>query len=85
LATPQGEETLRTLHTTQRKCGASWVNLLNRDSLNKEFPWLNLEGLSMGSYSSINEGYFDPWSLLKAMRNKVLAQPKIYNYIHIST
>lgn len=32
------------------------------------FPWLNTDGVALGSFGSRNEGYFDPWALLQAMR-----------------
>lgn len=58
-------------HAVQRQCGVDWVDLYAPLNLKSKFPWLNIEGLGMGSFSSANEGYFDPWSFVKAMKNKV--------------
>ena len=30
-----------------------------------------MDGIEMGSFSSKNEGYFDPWSFVMAMKSKV--------------
>ena len=65
--------------TVQHKCGANWISLLEPDSLESKFPWLNVDGLSVGSYSSSNEGYFDPWEFVHAMKRKVLYRRELLN------
>ena len=39
--------------------------------LQRKFPWLNLDGIALGSYGYENEGWFDPWALMSALRLKV--------------
>ena len=55
----------------QKECGATWIDLMTPDQLQQKFPWINTSGISLGSYGTEREGYFDPWSLLSAMKNKV--------------
>jgi FAD-dependent oxidoreductase domain-containing protein 1 len=43
---------------------------LTPEQLKAKFPWLNLDGIALGSFGESNEGYFDPWSLLCAMKAK---------------
>ena len=61
-------------HRQQQACGATWIDLLPESSLSNMFPWLALQNsdhnVSMGSYGSKNEGYFDPWAMLQAMKKK---------------
>lgn len=60
-------------HAMQKECGADWMALLNAQELEKKFPWLNCDGISVGSYGTKNEGYFDPWSLVSAMKAKAIS------------
>ena len=48
----------------------SWIQLLERNHLSTLFPWLNAQDILSGSFGTKNEGYFDPWSLLQALRTK---------------
>ena len=48
LASEQGEEVLRENHALQRSLGAE-VELLDPSELSLKFPWLNLEGIKLGS------------------------------------
>lgn len=48
----------------------SWIQLLERNHLSVLFPWLNAQDILSGSFGTKNEGYFDPWSLLQALRTK---------------
>ena len=52
-----------------RECGAK-VELLTAKQLKRKFPWLNTDGIALGSYGYENEGWFDPWSLLTGLRLK---------------
>ena len=74
LTTDKGEAVLRQSHTHQHECGANWIELLNKSQMNRQFPWLQLENdeheVTLGSFGHKNEGYFDPWSLLQAMKAK---------------
>lgn len=38
-----------------------------------KFPWLNIEGIELGSFGRENEGYFDPWAYVLALKKKVSA------------
>jgi hypothetical protein len=41
--------------------------------LAEKFPWLNIEGIELGSFGRENEGYFDPWAYVLALKKKVSA------------
>jgi len=69
LASEEGAETMQENHQTQISCGAK-VELMTAKRLKRRFPWLNTEGVALGSYGYENEGWFDPWSLLSALRLK---------------
>nr|XP_033775006.1 FAD-dependent oxidoreductase domain-containing protein 1 [Geotrypetes seraphini] len=56
----------------QRSNGAE-VALLGPQQLKKKFPWINTEGVALASYGLENEGWFDPWLLLNAFRQKALS------------
>ncbi|XP_069080612.1 FAD-dependent oxidoreductase domain-containing protein 1 isoform X2 [Pleurodeles waltl] len=56
----------------QRSEGAK-VALLHPEELKKKFPWINSEGIVLASYGLENEGWFDPWTLLNAFRQKALS------------
>ena len=44
----------------------------------QKFPWLNIEGIELGSFSRKNEGYFDPWSFVSALKRKVRRSSVLY-------
>lgn len=44
------------------------MELLSPEQLVKEFPYVNPEGLAAASIGRKNEGSFDPWALLNAMK-----------------
>ena len=46
------------------------MELLSPSKLGRRFPWLNTEGLALASYGYENEGWFDPWALLTALKIK---------------
>ena len=52
-----------------RECGAK-VELLTAKQLKRKFPWLNTDGIALGSYGYENEGWFDPWALLTGLKMK---------------
>ncbi|CAK9027851.1 FAD-dependent oxidoreductase domain-containing protein 1 [Durusdinium trenchii] len=74
LATPEGEAALRENHAVQQGCGASWIRLMDPKELRTRFPWLCTDGVALGSFGERNEGYFDPWALLQAMRKAAMAR-----------
>jgi FAD-dependent oxidoreductase domain-containing protein 1 len=60
-------------HTIQRQCGVDWMDLLDSTELKAKFPWLNTEGIEIGSTSRKNEGYFDPWAFVKTMKQRAMS------------
>ena len=71
LASEDGVETMEENHNMQIQCGAK-VELMTPRRLQRKFPWLNLDGIALGSYGYENEGWFDPWALLSALRLKAI-------------
>ena len=69
LASADGRATLEANVATQNGLGAK-TRLLQIDELSTRFPWLNTDGLAMGSLGHINEGWIDPYALLQAFRKK---------------
>ncbi|CAL1169406.1 unnamed protein product [Cladocopium goreaui] len=74
LATPEGEAVLRENNAVQHAAGASWIRLMDPGELNTRFSWLCTDGVALGSFGESNEGYFDPWALLQAMRKAAMAR-----------
>lgn len=56
-------------HDTQIRCGAK-VALLGPAQLAHRYPWLNLDGIALGSYGLENKGWYDTWKLLYALKAK---------------
>jgi FAD-dependent oxidoreductase domain-containing protein 1 len=65
---------MRRSHETQQSCGVSWMELMEVERLKQKFPWLNTDNIELGSFGHENEGYFDPWSLLMALKGKAISQ-----------
>ncbi len=49
--------------------GAS-IAILQPDELAIRFPWLNLDGVGLGTLGTTNEGWFDAWALLQLARRE---------------
>lgn len=87
LATEEGAEIMEENHKVQIECGAK-VELLSAKRLKYKFPWLNTDGIALGSYGYENEGWFDPWSLLSALKIKnmdlgvTFIHGEVYNMAH---
>ncbi len=77
LAASGQDALLRRAHDIQRANDAD-VSLLDPDALKQSFPWLNLEGLSLGSLGNTGEGWFDGYSLLTAFARKARVQGAKY-------
>jgi hypothetical protein len=60
----------------QTRLGAR-VELLTPTQLSARFPWINPEGVALGALGLENEGSFDPYLLLGALRKKVLHSLKL--------
>jgi len=73
LAGPQGEATLRTNHAMQLAEGAE-VAFLEPGQIATRFPWLNPAGLSCATLGLHHEGWFDAYSLLRAVRGDAIAR-----------
>jgi len=69
LATESGTDVLRENHTLQTELGAD-ILLLSPDRLHERFPWLNMDGLALGSWGRTGEGWFDGYGLMQAYRRK---------------
>ncbi len=69
LATPAGLGTLTENHALQTKLGAD-ISLLDKEGLQKTFPWLNTEDLVAGAYGLTGEGWFDGYGLVQALKKK---------------
>lgn len=69
LATDAGADLLREVNDLQRAAGADII-LMDRDALNKRFPQLALDDVSIGSWGRTGEGWYDGWGLLQAFRKK---------------
>lgn len=65
----RGRAVLERNHATQRGCGAR-VALLEPEALGARFPWLNLDGLTLGSHGEAGEGWFDSSALMQGFRKK---------------
>ena len=68
-----GKAALQRNHATQRECGVYWMELLTAEELSARFPWLNTADVTLGSLGTANEGWFDPWALLRGLRRKASA------------
>lgn len=69
LGTPEMETSMRRIHDIQMQEGAP-VSLMDAAGLADKFPWLALDGITLGSYGTANEGWIDPFALLQAFRRK---------------
>lgn len=69
LASEAGAESLVKSSKLQNSLGAKNV-VLTAEKLKKKFPWLNTDGIAAGCLGLEKEGWFDPWSLLCAFKNK---------------
>lgn len=52
----------------QRAQGAS-IDVLAPQDLAARFPWLNCDGIALGTFGAKNEGWFDAWALLTLVRD----------------
>ena len=69
LASMNGADQLLENHELQTEMGA-YVDVLNTDQMKKKFPWLSTDGIVLGAHGVQNEGWFDPWALLIALKGK---------------
>lgn len=69
LATEASAETLVQNSKLQNSLGAK-NTVLTAEKLKRTFPWINTDGIAAGCLGLEKEGWFDPWSLLCALKNK---------------
>ncbi|NXD73667.1 FXRD1 protein, partial [Eolophus roseicapillus] len=72
LASQQDADGLEAAVKVQREEGVQ-VTLLSPTQLKTKFPWIDTEGVAVASYGLEDEGWFDPWTLLTALRRKAMA------------
>jgi FAD-dependent oxidoreductase domain-containing protein 1 len=57
----------------QVSMGADTV-LLSKSELQKQFPWIQLEGIAAASFGRTYEGWFDPYQFMNLIRKAAIAQ-----------
>ncbi|KAM5132653.1 FAD-dependent oxidoreductase domain-containing protein 1 [Mantella aurantiaca] len=72
LSSEKGAEILEENYKIQREQGAK-VILFSPEQLKKKFPWINTQDVALASYGLENEGWFDPWTYLNALRRKAIS------------
>jgi FAD-dependent oxidoreductase domain-containing protein 1 len=77
LASEAGEPVLRENHVAQIAEGAN-ILLLERAALADRFPFLDLDGVALGSLGVTGEGWFDGYALMQAFRRKARAHGVSY-------
>jgi FAD-dependent oxidoreductase domain-containing protein 1 len=71
LASAEGRAVLEANHRIQTETGyGANILLLDPAQLKERFPWLNTDGLVLGSLGVKDEGWFDGYALLQAFRRK---------------
>lgn len=70
--TPQFADALRAAHAVQVAAGAG-TRLLSRDQIAAAFPFYTVDDILLGSHNTLNEGYFDGYTMFDWMRKKALA------------
>nr|XP_006815997.1 PREDICTED: FAD-dependent oxidoreductase domain-containing protein 1-like [Saccoglossus kowalevskii] len=79
LATEKSARQMKANYDIQRENGAK-VELLTATKVKEKFPWINTDGIELASYGTENEGWFDPWCLLAALKQK--AKSLGVQYVH---
>jgi len=72
LATPDGEDTLRSNHAVQKLENVD-VTYLTTAQLLSRYAWLNVDDLSAGSIGNSGEGWLDANSLMQGFRKKAIS------------
>jgi glycine/D-amino acid oxidase-like deaminating enzyme len=79
LAGPDGEATLRANREMQLAEGAE-VALLDRAALAARLPWLSVQGIACATLGLKHEGWFDAYSLLRAVRSDAIEHGARYRH-----
>ena len=69
LATTAGVPVLRANHAVQMGCGAATL-LMTPDQIAARFPFYNLDGIALGSFNPVGEGWFDGFTMMQWWRRK---------------
>ena len=69
LASETGAPILRENNVIQKAEGAN-IALLSPDEIQARYPYLNMEGVTLGALGLTGEGWFDSYSMLQAFRRK---------------
>ena len=70
-STPEQVDHMKHNHWVQTNADCEVdIHLLSREELQVQFPWLNTKDLALGSFGKSGEGWFDPWALLMAFKEK---------------
>ena len=69
LATAAGAPVLRENHAVQAACGAATM-LMTPDEIAARFPFYNLDGIALGSFNPVGEGWFDGFTMMQWWRRK---------------
>jgi len=77
-------DALRAVHATQVGLGAA-VELLAPAELAARFPWLNTDGVAIGSLGTADEGWLDPHAVLHAFRRKARVQGAEFRRDEVAT
>ena len=83
LASPEGQRILAENQQLQSQCGAK-IEILNPENLKIKFPWLNTDGIALGSFGYEGEGWLDPSLLLGAFRAKARALGATFLYNEVT-
>ena len=72
-STPDGAATLTENVALQNRLGSEIV-LEDAAALRARFPWLHVDDVVAGTFGMKGEGWFDPYSLLRAFRRRAIHQ-----------
>ena len=77
LGAPEDAEARSTGVAMQKAEGAE-ILALDPQQLITLFPWLHVEDLGLSTFGAQNEGWFDAWSMLSLIRNRVRSRGGVY-------
>ena len=69
LAPAAGAPALRENQAVQAGCGAATM-LMTPDQIAARFPFYNLDGIALGSFNPVGEGWFDGFTMMQWWRRK---------------
>lgn len=76
-ASPEAPQMLEELAVMQRSYGAA-TEVLGPQALAAQFPWMNTDDLSAGSFAARDEGWFDNMGLLGGFRTAARRQGAVF-------